>query len=842
KNMKWLNYDLHTHSEYSKIHKKGDKDKVKSMDAYDFIAELKKNYVDVFSITDHNIFSSDYYEQVKNELQKDEFSNMRIIPGVELDTYVDLKDDEEDDFFQMACYFHSHDYNKIDQTIQKLYNDNNKPKLSEIITTLNSTEIKYILVPEGNKERGIGKSNFFRKISKESINKLDAFAMYKIFGGFDTNNFDEGNQNYWAKRFYQETKEFENFIQKMNPEEINDLVTKIDDIFKKNLDITNYDDEVKQVYEIVKKYAKYFAYFDFSDWHNKEPYKHDIKNYIFTEPNYVFEALELAMIDPESRLIVTTETEINLNNAFIRKLSFKIDGVKKVVDFTPGLNAIIGKRGSGKSLLHAAINELYDKGCNNLRKYSDLNITEIHAKLHNDNEIKPGQLSSVSILNQDEIKSIFENPSNFPDFIIERFPEGSKVNLDKVKILNDLLDNISTDNFQYKNITPVIQNISFQKDFVFSSSKKLIDSKHLIEIYENINDQFTSYIKAIKSTKLSSDKIESIYNDFMGEHKTIVMKIKLYNEIIGSMNDSIEVQNQNRQKNQKLSADSRKNINDYLKTIFDKLQLRLFKKKILSLYENLSVTYPNVKATKSNGYVFIVKPNYLIGKNIKEEVFDKLNEVLKGISKMNFAEAIEEYIKGNVVKRSGKENSKINDALNKYIVGIEQASSYDNYQYEIYSENKKVETDSIITQEVINDYLDKGFLGKISASSLGVKTVAYLDMLFSKNETILLFDQPEDNIDNEYIGEHLIHLIKEKKKDKQIIFVTHNPSIAVYGDAFNYIFATNDDEIKYENLRIYSQEQKNKVLKILEGGKPSFANRNKKYGEVLGGFEYGNKY
>ena len=114
-------------------------------------------------------------------------------------------------------------------------------------------------------------------------------------------------------------------------------------------------------------------------------------------------------------------------------------------------------------------------------------------------------------------------------------------------------------------------------------------------------------------------------------------------------------------------------------------------------------------------------------------------------------------------------------------------------------------------------------------------------MLFELNESILLFDQPEDNIDNDYISQTLVSIIKEKKKIKQLIFVTHNPTVAVYGDAFNYIFVTNDGgEIDYKNYLIESQDDKEEIMNILDGGRQSFSNRNKKYGNVLGEEEYGN--
>ena len=95
------------------------------------------------------------------------------------------------------------------------------------------------------------------------------------------------------------------------------------------------------------------------------------------------------------------------------------------------------------------------------------------------------------------------------------------------------------------------------------------------------------------------------------------------------------------------------------------------------------------------------------------------------------------------------------------------------------------------------------------------------------------------HIDNDYISNNLVPIIKENKRIKQLIFVTHNPSVAVYGDAFNYVYATNDGEnINYQNYFIERKEDKVKLMNILEGGRPSFSNRNKKYGDVIGEEQY----
>ena len=146
--------------------------------------------------------------------------------------------------------------------------------------------------------------------------------------------------------------------------------------------------------------------------------------------------------------------------------------------------------------------------------------------------------------------------------------------------------------------------------------------------------------------------------------------------------------------------------------------------------------------------------------------------------------------------------------------------------------------------KTIDDFIYQvkcGNLEDISHSSLGRKSITYLELMLDSSANILLFDQPEDNIDNDYISNYFVPLIKEKKKMKQLIFITHNPSVAVYADAFDYIFAFNNDKISYENHYIESLEDKEKIVNILDGGMTSFSNRNLKYGNIIGEYEHGTK-
>ena len=78
--------------------------------------------------------------------------------------------------------------------------------------------------------------------------------------------------------------------------------------------------------------------------------------------------------------------------------------------------------------------------------------------------------------------------------------------------------------------------------------------------------------------------------------------------------------------------------------------------------------------------------------------------------------------------------------------------------------------------------------------SPGKRSFVVLKLLldFSDKKCPILIDQPEDNLDNRAIYNELVKYIRKKKKERQIILVTHNPNIVVGADAEEVIIANQD--------------------------------------------------
>lgn len=124
---------------------------------------------------------------------------------------------------------------------------------------------------------------------------------------------------------------------------------------------------------------------------------------------------------------------------------------------------------------------------------------------------------------------------------------------------------------------------------------------------------------------------------------------------------------------------------------------------------------------------------------------------------------------------------------------------------------------------------------------------------FSDKKCPILIDQPEDSLDNRAIYHELVAYIKRKKKERQIILVTHNSNVVVSADAENVIVANQDGadtpnlggmKFQYINGALEDTKQRDEnskyilssqgirehICDILEGGRVAFEKREQKYG------------
>ncbi|QOD67369.1 hypothetical protein HF329_05305 [Chitinophaga oryzae] len=145
---------------------------------------------------------------------------------------------------------------------------------------------------------------------------------------------------------------------------------------------------------------------------------------------------------------------------------------------------------------------------------------------------------------------------------------------------------------------------------------------------------------------------------------------------------------------------------------------------------------------------------------------------------------------------------------------------------------------------------------KLGTMSTGKASFVILMLIIglSKSKAPILIDQPEDNLDNRSISSDLVEYLRNKKLERQIILVTHNPNIVVNADAENIIVANQKGQGEVESNSPYQFDYTNGALEdslpmdvteqdllksmgirehiaeIVEGGKEAFKKREEKYG------------
>lgn len=122
--------------------------------------------------------------------------------------------------------------------------------------------------------------------------------------------------------------------------------------------------------------------------------------------------------------------------------------------------------------------------------------------------------------------------------------------------------------------------------------------------------------------------------------------------------------------------------------------------------------------------------------------------------------------------------------------------------------------------------------------SAGQKATAVLMLLLLESDSPLIIDQPEDDLDNQFIAGPVVEKMRVAKKKRQFLFSSHNPNIPVLGDADQIIGLTpvvenGVDRTKIEQKlcgSIDKDEVQDLIKELLEGGEQAFSTRRRKYG------------
>ncbi|MEN6490065.1 MAG: TrlF family AAA-like ATPase, partial [Smithella sp.] len=138
---------------------------------------------------------------------------------------------------------------------------------------------------------------------------------------------------------------------------------------------------------------------------------------------------------------------------------------------------------------------------------------------------------------------------------------------------------------------------------------------------------------------------------------------------------------------------------------------------------------------------------------------------------------------------------------------------------------------ALLTWQVPNRFVIEYRGKELKHHSLGQRASALILFVLSQQEnSVILIDQPEDDLDNQTIYEDVIKLIRDLKPLTQFIFATHNANFPVLGDAEQIIAcAYSDGCITVTSGGIDCPAMQQAVVDIMEGGEEAFRKRKRIY-------------
>ena len=134
-----------------------------------------------------------------------------------------------------------------------------------------------------------------------------------------------------------------------------------------------------------------------------------------------------------------------------------------------------------------------------------------------------------------------------------------------------------------------------------------------------------------------------------------------------------------------------------------------------------------------------------------------------------------------------------------------------------------------VERREVDGGISKADFKKSDELSTGQRCTAVLPIIFAVSDNPLIIDQPEDNLDNDFINKAVRKIIQSQKANRQLIFITHNPNIPVVSEAEFNIFLHYEDGASKVKISGTVDAVKEEIVHLLEGGEEAFVTRQELY-------------
>ncbi|UAL08378.1 MAG: hypothetical protein KRP56_03805 [Candidatus Methanogranum gryphiswaldense] len=596
KTAKIIKFDLHIHS-YKSIYKEAPNvvDNSTKENLRILFDKLNENEVSLFSITDHNRFDAELYEEIERIIKLNEYPNVKnILAGIEFD--VKLEEDMKD--CHIICIFNAKNSIAAYLHIEKCINE--KPLMK--------------------------KDEFYLK--KDFENLLENIGMDTIL--IASQRKDISNHNGKNASLSDSTLNVEDVIKIGYIDALEFQKPNVEGILNSNL-----KDLPHNILLISGSDCHDWRYYPNHDGINGNPNFHHSKSKMMP----TFKGLLMTISSPELRL----NSIENSNISYIRSIEIG----NKTIELVNGVNAIIGENGSGKSTLLQQIS-----GKESKKDY----IVKI-VKENNIKSIKEGN-PILKFISQGEIIINFNKGSLFdtncyPDIDTSEFTDlYSKYSRELKQYIEYSINNEKVLSELYKNeIKFEKYNLDKTHYIQIDSEMKPIENNHGSKL--KIIDGLITTIESLLGDVYFSEDFQKL-NDILNNLSEIKDKIKIKNDAIEI---KIKVQSivtscsiDYMLKVYPLSTSKDKDITNYeckkSNFIFKIVEALKSKNKIVS-WPELPKKVNGTSSKTVKGFQFNVEANYDkkdMGKGFYSKMFVKKYQNEESLKKINTLEEFSEAV------------------------------------------------------------------------------------------------------------------------------------------------------------------------------------------------------
>mgnify|MGYP000849368150 CR=1 FL=1 len=797
-------WDLHIHTQSDKLKNVSPKEYAVKLGEL-FAEECYKN-LDLVSFTDHNCINVEAYESFWNAR-----SHVSLIPGIEVDTYLDeaAKDaeehadaddgDEPEKSKHLIVYFDAVDDL---ETTKKLASELNEwlsvhavgpdnpiyiaTLLTKLINVCHVAQTRFVLSPHTMKQNG-----------KRNPRGIDSVW----------NHLEAAEQKYEASKYIDQFFCFWEAGQ------------------------SNIAKAIEFLKEIVS--GSRVSIISFSDSKCLD----DEKRFL-DKPRQYFRALPsfngLVMVGSEPSRILDSPKEIPSQNQGSYLGSIDFDG--STIELSPQMNAIIGGRGTGKSVMLDSIAHCLGKASQLKKERIDFLGKHSAMVKSMDGLSLNGSSFNCDFFKQNYILSLFEKDGEeFNEALEDYFSDAfSQVDDYEIDDQRSPLRESFTSNYQYEGDAAIIsENIAGliekytedQNDGLNIKIKKSLVGTVTKELKTLSYDDVISNIRKAVMSKLPKflKENEAILKDLTALEKTVAreafskrqeylggtyLKTKIYEEVAAKKKEISTAQKDKQNVAEAFSQQLDKRYAPYEKRIaLINAYLKASEEFVAPEEHFIEKSGEHPGAFQFVKTLIVEHPiDYLV------RILDSAIQVIdrgKPCHYGNLWKYIKAFCYGSAQYKSGKSAETVVKDLEAFDLHIEPK---DVIRYRE-SEDKPYED--------------------ISTMSPGTQTNILFEYIVHKDTSIpLLIDQPEDNVDNQTIYSELRRWFKELKSKRQVIVVTHDANIVINADAENVIIAKHPelDKFSYMYGALEYEGIIDSASNILDGGPEAVKRRLVKYG------------